>query len=482
MSDAAVTRFDRFTSEELTDITGGTWQTPPPAGLSVTGVTDNSRGVRPGMLFVAIRGENTDGHRFAAGAAEAGAAAILADRAPAPDDAARLTARGVPVLLTTDSLAAFQALAHAHRMRYPDLVVVGITGSCGKTSTKEMLAAVLDRRVPGAVLKTEGNTNNHFGVPRNLLRLGPQHRAAVIEMGTNHPGEIALLARLAQPRIGVISNIGHAHLEFFHDLEGVAREKGELFVALPPEGVAVCPAGVAEAGILRARTGNRRLVTYGPEATAPIRVEYLGLGPLGDYGLRLSGPALRGGPCELRWGLGGRHQALNAGAAAAVGTLCGLEATAIAAGLRACALPKMRMEIMEMSGVHWVNDAYNANLDSVLAGLEWFGELTANVPREQRLIVLGEMRELGAAAADDHRDLLVAVRRLIPDENLLLVGAEMAAAVAAAGGGLAVFPDWAAARPELERRLAPGQWVLLKGSNGVHLENLLPPELRAKAH
>ena len=474
-----------FTMMELAAVTGGCWlDAPPLPEQRITDVCDDSRQVRPGVLFAAICGELADGHRFLPQALAAGAAALCVEREPEADFRARLAAAQVPCLLVQDSLRAWQELARAHRLRFPQLPVVGITGSCGKTSTKEMIAAVLEAHFPGAVLKTEGNTNNHFGVPRNLFRLGPQHRAAIIEMGTNHPGEIAGLVRLAMPRIGVVCNIGHAHLEYLGDLAGVAREKGSLFTGLEAlDGggkIAIYPADAAHAKVLEQLAGEARKMTVGTGAQADIRVAYLGASGKHGYGVRLTWKS-SGETRDIIWSLGGAHQAFNAGCAAAVGTALGIPVDTIAAGLAACVLPGMRMDIREHAGVHWVNDAYNSNPDSARAGVTWFREITAKADPAACFLVLGDMRELGPAHAPQaHRDLLQFALDSCPGYTVIPVGEQMQETATACG--LRAFPDAASAKAALHPQLTGGAWVLLKGSRGIQLEKVLPDALAPKAH
>jgi len=464
-----------FSWSDLRQATGGEWLDPGPAPQAAAGVSavlDDSRAVSPGALFVAIRGEAADGHRFVAQAAAAGAGAVCVSQTPAAETLARLQALGCPVLRVPDTLVAFQQLAREHRRTLRPLVLVGITGSCGKTSTKEMLAAVLERRYPGAVLKTEGNTNNHFGVPRNLLRLHAGHRAAVIEMGTNHPGEIATLARLAEPEIGVVSNIGAAHLEFFGDLAGVAREKGDLLALAASTGIAVFHGEAPHADILRAKAGHRRVLTFGTEPGNDVAVRYLGLR---DGGSAFTLTWRREGHTEtVEWALTGAHQALNAGAAAAVGWALGLSPAEVGAGLRRVALPGMRTEQRTSGGVHWVNDAYNANPDSMRAGIECFLELSAAVPPAERLLVLGDMREQGDNGPAAHRELLAWALQRAAGAQVVTVGSLMAAAAAA--HALPAFPDAAAAAEYVRTRTHPGLWVFVKGSRGLTMEKILPPK------
>jgi UDP-N-acetylmuramoyl-tripeptide--D-alanyl-D-alanine ligase len=469
-----------FTLPEVEAALGVTSTDRP--GVALSSIVTDSRKDCNGALFLALKGENFDGHAFLEAAATAGAAALCVERGTvSPELKTRLT---IPVLEVDDTLLAYQQLALAHRRRFPDLKVIALTGSSGKTSTKEMIAAVLEAGFPGAVLKTEGNTNNHFGVPRNLFRLGPQHRAAVIEMGTNHPGEIAALVRLAAPRIGVICNIGHAHLEYLGDLAGVAREKGALFAGLEAldggEKTAIYPAAAPHAEILQNLAGKARTFTVGTDPGTAIRVAYLGAAGGGQYGVRLTWTATDE-TREIRWSLGGAHQALNAGCAAAVGTALGIPPDAIAAGLAACVLPGMRMDVRETDGVHWVNDAYNSNPDSARAGVTWFHEITAKADPAACVLVLGDMRELGPAHAPQaHTDLLRFALDTCPGCRILPVGEQMQAA--ARDCGLRAYPDALAARTDLHAMLAPGAWVLLKGSRGIQLEKLLPAALAPKAH
>ncbi|MCK5803727.1 MAG: UDP-N-acetylmuramoyl-tripeptide--D-alanyl-D-alanine ligase [Lentisphaeria bacterium] len=463
----------RFLWDELESVVAGEWLLPPSTSKAgVRGVIDDSRFVSAGALFVAVRGELADGHKYMVQAAQAGATAVCVERI-SEEQQTILAELGVACLRAGDGLVALQALARAHRRRFKDLVLVGITGSCGKTSTKEMIAAVLEQRWRGAVLKTEGNTNNHFGVPRNLLRLTNGHRAAVIEMGSNHPGEIALLAALAEPTLGVVSNIGHAHLEFFGDLAGVACEKGDILAGTASDGPVVLPTEAASLETLKEKAGARRVLCFGSGTESDIRVRYEGLGDDGAYGVRLQWRD-SGEERLLHWSLGGAHQALNAGAAAAVGTALGIAPDSIVAGLSACRLPGMRMAIHELAGAHWVNDAYNANPDSMRAGVRWFAELTKRVPRSALVLVVGDMLELGHDGQDEHASLLSWLAGELPGATVVPVGSLMCAA--ACGAGLEGYADVEAAASRVAELAGEGSWVFLKGSRGIALESLIPAE------
>jgi UDP-N-acetylmuramoyl-tripeptide--D-alanyl-D-alanine ligase len=414
---------------------------------------------------MAIVGEVADGHCHLQSAVLAGAAAVCVQRDLTNEEQALLRDSQRGCLRVKDTLAAFQELARWHRRRFPDLRVVAVTGSSGKTSTKEMIAAILEERYPGAVLKTEGNTNNHFGVPRNLLRLQSHHRAAVLELGSNHSGEIAALTRLVEPEVGVVCNVGRAHLENFGDELGVAREKGALLAGLEATGTAVLPVEGPGCEVLLRLAGTRRKLSFGFSPEADLHADYHGASGE-DYALTLTWRA-EACSCEFRWALGGRHQALNAAAAAAAATALGIEPELVVAGLGQCRLPGMRMQVSQGAGINWVNDAYNSNPDSARAGLESFREMTASVSGKCLVLVLGDMLELGPTALAEHRSLLEAARRLFPHATIFGVGPLM---TQAAGADVLAFATADEAREHLFTCLAPGCWVFLKGSRGIHLE------------
>ncbi len=455
-----------FSWAELAKITGGEWLLSAESGSCAAGVTsvfDDSRALVPGALFVATVGELADGHQYLGQALEAQAAAICLERSPDETLLQRMRSAGVPCLQVINGLAAFQLLAQAHRQKFPDLVELAITGSCGKTSTKELCAAVLEQRWPGRVLKTLGNTNNHYGVPRNLFRLTSETAVAVLEMGSNHPGEIAQLVSLAPPQVGLVCNIGHAHLEFFHDLRGVASEKGELLAGTDEHGWAIFPREAEGYDILIEKAGKRRCLTFGSSPSADVRCEYLGL-QNGHFRVRLSWRD-SGDFREFSWQLGGAHQALNAAAAAAAGTAFGLTPDEIIRGLQNCVLPGKRMEVREIDGIIWCNDAYNSNPDSARAALDWFAELSATA--EKRVLILGDMRELGDNAPKAHLELLQKARHDFPEARIISVGALSKEAAQALD--LEHFPDTDTAKAALKGAFSRGTWILLKASNGVQL-------------
>ncbi len=453
-----------FTWNEILSATRGSWLIEP-VGEGIVCVEDDSRKVASGALFVAIVGEIADGHAYVAKAAEAGAAAVCVQRRLEEAVMARLSELHCGCLLVEDGMRAFQALANAHRRRFPKLPVVAITGSCGKTSSKEMCAAVLEAHWPSRVLKTTGNTNNFFGVPRNLFRIGKDTAAAVIEAGTNHPGEIATLAAVIEPTAAVITCIGAAHLEFFHDFNGVAEEKGDIFQALPEGAAAVMPADCAGKDILLKHAAGRKVVTFGLSEGADVRAIYGGLTENG-YALALVRKDT-GERVDLVWGIGGECQAGNAAAAAAIGISLGMSLAECAEGLKHCELPGARMNEKEIGGVHWANDAYNANPSSMVASMNWFREASAKA--SSRFVLLGDMLELGESSADMHRSVLEKALELFPNDAVITIGPRFAPF--AEKRGLTHFDDIGGAKT---LSYPQGAWVFLKGSFGMGLYKLVP--------
>ena len=431
----------------------------------VRGAAVDSREVRPGELFVALPGARTDGHRFLAAAAAAGAAALIVTRPP--EDLAALG--DVSVVLVPDGLAALQQIAAGWRAGF-DPLVVGVTGSVAKTSTKEAIAAVLGPAL--RTLKSEGNRNNEIGLPLTLLRLGPEHQAVVLEMGMYVGGEIADLARLAGPRIGVVTAVREVHLSRIGSLDAIERAKGELVEALPADGVAILNADDPRVRRMGARTAAR-VLGYGFDAAADVRAEAVVSRGVAGMRFRLVTP---GGACDVATPALGRHGVHNAAAAAAVGLAAGLELADIAAGLAAGWQAPHRGELVRAGELTILDDTYNASPSSMLAALE----LLATLPGRRRVAVLGEMLELGAAHERGHREVGDAAGRLA---DLLVVVGEGAVGVAdaALAAGLSadrvvVVADREAALAALRAgpaALAPGDVVLVKASRGAALEELV---------
>jgi UDP-N-acetylmuramoyl-tripeptide--D-alanyl-D-alanine ligase len=424
-------------------------------------VTTDSRQLQRGDLFVALKGERFDGHDYVLRAATLGAAGALVSRPIA----------GAPAqVLVEDTLAGLQNYAHSWRREFR-LPVVAVTGSTGKTTTKQMLAAVFTAR--GPVLATEGNLNNHIGVPLTLLRLRAAHRTAVIELGANHHGEIALLARIAQPDVGIVTQAGDAHLEGFGSREGVAKAKGELFAALGRKsdarnaaldaGVAVINADDPYAPLWRALAAGASVLSFGLAGSAEVRAENLVI-EADTTRFRLITP---GGRAEVLLALPGRHNVSNALAAAAGGVALGLSPEQIAAGLARVQPVAGRLSWKTTpQGARVLDDSYNANPTSLRAAIDLLAELPG-----ERWLVLGDMKELGADAEQLHEDAGRAARAQ-GLERLYTLGTLAANAAGGFGNGRAfdTFEDLVAA---LREDLAPGVSVLVKGSRSAQMERVV---------
>jgi UDP-N-acetylmuramoyl-tripeptide--D-alanyl-D-alanine ligase len=455
-----------LTADELAAATGG--RLLRRSDRPVRGGAVDSRLVVPGCLFVALPGERTDGHRFLGPAAAAGAAALLVTELP---DEAALDALGeVTVVRVTDALAGLHAVAAAWRARF-DPLVVGITGSVAKTSTKDAAAAVLGAAMP--TLKSEGNQNNEVGLPLTLLALRPEHRAAVLEMGMYVGGEIATLAALGRPSIGVVTAVAPVHLERAGSLEAIEDAKAELVEALPSTGTAILNADDDRVRSFGRRTAAR-VVTYGLRPDADVTAaRVVSRGPAGmAFEVVARGP--RDARVRVEIGALGRHSVQNALAAAAVGLVAGVPDEAIAVGL---AEPWERSSphrgaIVEAPGLTILDDTYNASPAAVVAALE----VLASLPGRP-VAVLGEMRELGALHERGHREVGAAAARVAAE--LVVVGAAAAGiAAGAAAGGLEPArihraADREAAVAILRAILHPGDAVLVKASRAAALEKVV---------
>jgi UDP-N-acetylmuramoyl-tripeptide--D-alanyl-D-alanine ligase len=418
-------------------------------------VSTDSRTLEAGSLFVALTGENFDGHDFVKQAAEAGAVAALVGRT---------LPVSIPQVVVADPLAALSAFAREWRRQFA-IPVIGVTGSNGKTTTKELIGAILSR--VGPTLVTRGNLNNHIGVPLTLLGLRAEHRFAIIEMGANHRGEIAHLMGIAEPSIGIVTNAGAAHLEGFGSLEGVAEGKGEMFRALPSDGVAIINADDAFATFWRENRANEKLLTFGFEQPADFmahkvrrqndasgfRVEFELVTPEGAVPAMLA--------------LAGLHNLRNALGAAAAAYAAGASVADIVEGLRQMKPVAGRLELKPaINGAFLVDDSYNANPSSLKAGLDALRELGG-----ERWLVLGEMKELGACADELHAEV-GRYARAAGVARLLAVGERSRFAVEAFGPGAQYFDSIESLIATARAALAPGVAVLIKGSRANRLERV----------
>jgi UDP-N-acetylmuramoyl-tripeptide--D-alanyl-D-alanine ligase len=433
----------------------------------------DSRAVRPGELFVALPGERTDGHRFLGDAVAAGAAALLVSHPP--DDAADLG--DVTIVQVDDALAALHAIASEWRTRFTPLVV-GVTGSIAKTSTKEAVAAVLGGRF--RTLRNEGNQNNEIGLPLTVLRLGPEHKAAVLEMGMYVGGEIRDLARIGRPAMGVVTAVQPVHLSRIGTIDAVERAKGELVEALPAAGqggVAVLNADDPRVRRMADRTAAR-VVAYGFAGDADVRAE--DVASAGFEGMRFTLVLTGGRRTPASIPTLGRMAVHNALAAAAVGDAAGLDPATIRAALTRGWFAPHRAQVVRAGGVTIVDDSYNASPASVIAALELLGGLPG-----RRVAVLGEMLELGEAAEAGHHE----VGRVAGATAQLVVvvghGARAIEAGAREGGAaddaVVTVPDVDGALAVLHDRLRDRDVVLVKASRGIALDRLVDALVAAHA-
>jgi UDP-N-acetylmuramoyl-tripeptide--D-alanyl-D-alanine ligase len=418
-------------------------------------VSTDSRSLTAGSLFVGLRGPNFDGADFVAAAAARGAIGALVERR---------TPEALPQIVVPDALRALQSLGQAWRAEF-SVPLVAVAGSNGKTTVKEMTAAILEHS--GPCMATQGNLNNHIGVPLTLLRLQSSHRSAVVEMGANRLGDVAELMHLAQPTVGLITNAGAEHLEGFGDLDGVARGEGEAVSCLRPSGTAVINADDAYAAYWRSIAPGA-VVTFGLEAGADFVATGASQGiEAGEFATRFT---LRCplGEQAIVLKAGGIHNIQNALAAAAAAGAAGASLGTIAAGLADFRAVSGRLQLKAGPVGSWIiDDSYNANPSSVRAGLE---VLRALPP--PKWLVLGDMAELGAASLDSHAGIGSHAREC-GIERLFAVGSLSSRAVEAFGTGGEWFADSAALLRRLQAELRAGVTVLIKGSRINRLERVV---------
>ncbi len=426
-------------------------------GRAFAGVSTDSRTISPGELFVALVGENFDGHAFVAGARQRGAVAVIVGRPVA--EASRL-----PQIVVDDTLVALSRLARNHRRKFR-IPVIAVAGSNGKTTTREMIAAIL--RTDRNVLSTAGNLNNHIGVPLTLLRLREEHEIAVVEIGTNHPGELAALLKILEPTHGLITNIGLEHLEFFGSLKGVAKEEGALFRSLAGRGTAFVNADDSET--VRLGKAVRRAVTFGFSRGLDVSGSALQFDARGCPEFRVGGKKVaRSFPVRLP--VPGAHTAANALAAAAAGVAFKVSPRRIQAVLQQFQAVSKRMEVLSIAGVTIFNDTYNANPDSVIAGLK---TLAGAAVQGKRIAVLADMKELGTGGPAEHARV-GAVLSELGIEYLLTYGEAAKHYHDSAQVTFAVHYDQKNVLAEyLAELITPGDAVLIKGSRGMAMEDVV---------
>lgn len=425
-------------------------------GVLANAVSTDTRSIPAGSVFFALRGERFDANDFAAAAIAAGASIVVVERwdGACPDHAA--------VIKVADSLSALQRFAACYR-RQRELPVVGITGSNGKTSTKDFTAAVLGRAY--SVCATRGNLNNHIGVPLSVLSLEDHHGAAVIEMGMNHAGEIAPLCEIAKPNLGIITNIGTAHIEFLGSREAIAEEKGALARFLREDGALFVTAGCDFHDYFKRRT-KARVITVG-NGRGVVRAENLQQ----EDGRSTFTLVIDGAPsARVELPVTGRHMVNNALLAAAAGWFLGMAPEELAAGLSSTVLTSGRMRRFTSGGITIFDDTYNANPESMAAAIDTLAETPVRNGSGRRFVVLGRMGELGTHAAEAH----LKVGRLAADRGLVVVTVgEGAEGIAEGAGNAEHFTDGSAAAAWLAGHTKPGDAVLFKASRSAAIERVM---------
>lgn len=449
-----------FTLQEVEKATGGRLLYPVVDDSVFSQVETDTRAITEGALFVALKGETFDGHDYVLQAKERGAAgAVVAEERP------EYKQEGFAVVIVTDTRKAYQDLARFHRRRF-SIPVIAVTGSVGKTSTRSMIAAVLSQKY--RVLQTEKNFNNEIGLPKTLLQLTPEHEACVVEMGMRGLGQIAELAAIAEPDIGVVTNVGKSHIELLGSQDNIARAKSELVRALSEDGVAILNQDDSYVAAM-ADLCRGKVVGYGIESNAAIRASRV---VCSEKGLRFACRCFDQ-VMDIHMPLIGSHNVYNALAAIAVGRVLGLTEHQLQKGLSEYRGMPMRQELIHLGEYTFINDAYNANPASMSEALKSLALLT----KGRKIAVLGGMLELGDWTVREHEKIGAEAAELGLDALITMGSPASYIADAARKNGLgAVYTaqDHAGAADCLRQIIQPGDTVLLKGSRGFAMEKILP--------
>ncbi len=449
-----------FTTQEVARATAGSWLTPVRADVCFTSVDTDTRMITKDCVFVAFKGESFDGHAFVLDAIQKGAAgAIVSEVRDEYKDA------GVPIYVVSDTLKAYQDLARFHRRRF-HIPIVAVTGSVGKTTTRNMIATVLAQKLN--VLQTEKNFNNEIGLPKTLLQLTPQHEACVVEMGMRGLGQIAELAAIAEPTIGVVTNVGKSHIELLGSQENIAKAKCELVDALDEQGIAILNQDDHFVASMADRCKGK-VVGYGIESNAPIRADRIAASEKGIHFTCHSFDQV----FDVNVPVIGLHNVYNALAAVAVGRVVGLSEHQVTKGLAEYKGVPMREEIIRMGNYTFINDAYNANPASMVTSIHTLAHLT----KGRKIAVLGGMLELGDWAQKEHEAIGTEIAKEHIDVLIAmgeLAGYIASAAKAAGMEDVYTASDHAGVADILTDIIKPGDTILLKASRGFAMEKILP--------
>lgn len=425
------------------------------ADASFQGLSTDSRKIVAGNVFLALRGETFDAHDFLDQVVAAGAVAVIAERTPAGFK--------TPALLVPDTKLALAAIAKYWRQQF-DLPVIAVTGSNGKTTVKEMIASILRAQFGEQhMISTQGNLNNEIGVPLTVFRLHAEHQAAVLELGMNHPGEIAILSAIAQASVGLVNNAQREHQEFMQTVEAVAIENGAVLKSLPSDGIAVFPADDPYTQLWQELAGARKCITFGLSDQADVHASYIAQEFGSEIAMSIHGEALK-----LQLAAAGQHNVLNALAAAACCAAIGVGSAKIIEGLQAFAPVSGRLQPKQAAaGARLIDDTYNANPDSVKAAIDVLAQASDNT-----ILVLGDMGEVGADGASFHQEIgLYAKARGI--QHLYTLGSLAQASTTAFGEGAQHFNELTSLLTLLEKFSKTGNTILIKGSRFMKMERVV---------
>lgn len=451
-----------FTTEEILKATGA--ELVHGDAVKFTDVVTDTRKITEGSLFIALQGERFNGEDFAVDAAKKGAAGVIVRRTCKKEI---MDAVPSAVFAVEDTLEAYQKLAHAWRVKF-DIPVVAITGSNGKTTTKDLTAAVLSTAFP--VLKTAANFNNEIGLPLTLLQLAPQHRAAVVEIGMRGLGQIEALAPVAAPTVGVVVNVGETHMELLGSMENIAKAKGEMVEAIQPGGTVVINADNPYTAAMRDKAAEGvRVIAFGIEKPADVRAEELSRDGLEQTFTAAFSDGKRV-KCQLP--MAGRHNVMNALAALATGWALGLSPELMAEGLAHPDMTKQRFECQQHGDYTVINDAYNASPASMEAAFATLAEVAPG----RKIAVLGDMLELGDIAVESHRRVGACVAKAGVTTLVTrgAMGEEIANGAEAAGlKDVYRCASHEEAAEVLKKLLEPGDTILFKGSHGMQMDKII---------
>ena len=436
-----------------------------PKNFKITGISIDSRTVKAGELFFAIRGDQFDGHNFISKAIEAGAAGIIVERRWADINASMMVSINIPRLIVDNTIQSLGKLANIYRRKF-DIPVIAIGGSNGKTTTKEMIRSVLETKYHA--LSTEGNFNNHIGVPQTLFRLEKKHNVAIVEIGTNHPGEIDYLCSILEPTHGLLTNIGMEHLEFFGSLEGVAKSEGELFDWIAKHN-GIIFVNADDKHLVRLSKGNKKTVNYGFSAREVFikgTIDSFNANAQAIMHVKPKGKRT----FDIILGVSGEHNAKNALAATAVGIKMKVPLVNIQKSLASFQSAIKRMQVQHVARITILDDTYNANPDSTLAALS---TLQAMKAAGKKIAVLADMLELGEQAEELHRQIGKDAARFGVD--ILLTFGTLSKSIhnTASVETKAHFDNKSMLAEYLMHTLAPGDIVLVKGSRGMNMEEVV---------